>query len=311
MCYCVPVLEATLSSSCLRVPRTALNISTTMTFMTVVTKVPLPAFIPPDAVVAALHAYQPLIEANPHLTNYERRPVGIEEVVKDDFFRTDGHRLQAYTCFQRITIIPGVGAWATKDISVPCVFQSFAHGVRCRADAGSGVKVWSSYEVRRRGEVQGTGPDLPPGPDDGDFELVEIANVECGAIVRPFVRRSLATSHQEILEKIADEIGRAYLLKHAHPSQSQLLSSQTQTLSSSQSQTPSFSSSQSHSQSYSQLPSRTLPPPQPQSFSLSHSQLFSQPQPHSFSQPQSSSQTQASAPGFRFQPNQPDQPNFI
>ncbi|KAK1759159.1 hypothetical protein QBC47DRAFT_449769 [Echria macrotheca] len=182
-----------------------------MAAFTVVTKVPLPAYIPPDAVVAALHAYRPLIEANPHLTSYERRAVGIEEIVDDPFFRDDGHRLQAFTCYQRITIIPGVGAWATKDVSVPCVFQSYDVGVRCRADAGSGVTVWSSYEVRRRGEINATNPadTPPPSPDDGDFELVEIASVSCGALVRPFVRRSLTTAHQDILQRIADGVGRS------------------------------------------------------------------------------------------------------
>ena len=85
-----------------------------MTSFTVVTRVPLPATLAPDAVVAALHAYRPLIEANPHLVNYERRAIDVEEVVDDPFFRDDGHMLQAFTVCQRIPIIPGVGSWTAR-----------------------------------------------------------------------------------------------------------------------------------------------------------------------------------------------------
>ncbi|KAK0642002.1 hypothetical protein B0T16DRAFT_292670, partial [Cercophora newfieldiana] len=176
----------------------------------VVTKVPLPAHVAPEAAIAAIQAYRPLIEANPHLVSYERRSVGVQEVIDDPFFREDGQRLQAFTVYQRITIIPGVGSWATKDVSVPCVFQSVKYGCRCRADASGGVTVRSRYEIRRRGEVSdGTGkPDPPPGPGDGDYEFVEIAEVACGSLVKPFVRHSFSTSHQEVLQRLADEVVR-------------------------------------------------------------------------------------------------------
>ena len=182
-----------------------------MSSFTVITKVPLPAHVAPEAVIAAIQAYRPLIEANPHLQNYERRGVGIQEVVDDPFFRDDGKRLQAFTVYQRVTIIPGVGSWATKDVAVPCVFQSCQFGARCRAEASAGVTVRSSYEVRRRGEIRsGSKPEPPPGPGEGDYELVEVSNVECGALVKPFVRHSLAGAHQEVLQRLADEVVRNY-----------------------------------------------------------------------------------------------------
>ena len=178
----------------------------------VTTKVPLAAHVAPEAALAAIQAYRPLIEANPHLVSYERRSVGIEEVVDDPFFRDDGQRLQAFTVYQRITIIPGVGSWATKDVSVPCVFQSVKHGCRCRADASGGVTVRSRYEIRRRGEIpDGSGkPEPPPGPGEGDYEFVEVAEVECGPLVKPFVKRSFSSSHQEVLQRLADEVVRNY-----------------------------------------------------------------------------------------------------
>jgi hypothetical protein len=179
---------------------------------TAVTKVPLPAHVPRDSAIALLQTYRPLIEANPHLVSYERRSVGIHEVVDDPFFRDDGQRLQAFNVYQRITIIPGVGSWATKDVVVTGVFQSVKNGCRCRADASGGVTVRSRYEIRRRGEVpDSTGkPEPPPGPGDGDYELVEIAEVSCGALVKPFVRHSFSTSHNEILQRVMDELVQKY-----------------------------------------------------------------------------------------------------
>jgi len=179
---------------------------------TVITKVPLPAHVAPEAAITALQAYRPLIEANPHLVSYERRSVNVHEIVDDRFFCEDGDRLQAFTVYQRITIIPGVGSWATKDVAVPCIFQSVQYGCRCRADASGGVTVRSRYEIRRRGEVSdGTDKaEPPPGPGAGDYEFVEVADVECGTLVKPFVRHSLSTSHQEILQRLANDVVRSY-----------------------------------------------------------------------------------------------------
>ncbi|KAK3943261.1 hypothetical protein QBC46DRAFT_351637 [Diplogelasinospora grovesii] len=184
--------------------------------LTVITRVPLPAYLTPQAVLEALHTYEPLIVANPYLKKYERRPVQLEELVNDAFFKEDGFKLQAFIVHDRVPIIPGVGSWATKDIVIPCVFQSFEHGVRCRADAQAGVTVRSSYEVRRAGEVQ---PDHPSvvhnqvtragaAETAGDYELVEIATIECGSLVKPFVKRSFSNAHQEVLQRVVDEIVR-------------------------------------------------------------------------------------------------------
>jgi hypothetical protein len=185
--------------------------------LTVVTRVPLPAYLTPEVVLQALHTYEPLIVANPYLTSYERRPVDVAELVDDSFFRDDGRRLQAYTVHDRVPIIPGVGSWAAKAIVIPCVFQSFERGVRCRADAQAGVTVRSSYEVRRRGEVvAGVADDsvAPTGPGAGDWELVEIAQIACGPLVKPFVKRSFSSAHGEILQRVVQEIIRTSSKEH-------------------------------------------------------------------------------------------------
>ncbi|KAK1831922.1 hypothetical protein QBC39DRAFT_391041 [Podospora conica] len=172
--------------------------------ITITTRVPLPSSVPPTVFLAALHAYTPLIEANSHLLSFTRTPIDLSAIVSDPFFRTDdgAAHLQAFLILQRIPIL---GPW-TSDVSVPCVFQSFDAGTRCRADASGGVTVRSSYEVRpRRGEAEAGDEYVAPAPGDGEWELVEVADVECGLLVRPFVRRSLAGSHLELLTKLAGD----------------------------------------------------------------------------------------------------------
>ncbi|KAK4459041.1 hypothetical protein QBC42DRAFT_308116 [Cladorrhinum samala] len=175
----------------------------------IITRVPIPAALDPSAVLQALQAYEPLIKGNPYLHRFEQRPVDINEIASDQFFREDGSKLQAFVVVDRVPIVPGLGSWATKEVSIPCVFQCFEHGVRVRAHAQAGVVVRSSYEVRRRGEVQG-GPELLLGPgDEGDYELVEVADVSCNALVKPFVKSRFVAGHLELLQKIVDSVGEA------------------------------------------------------------------------------------------------------
>jgi hypothetical protein len=172
---------------------------------TVITRVPIPASLAPAKVIAALQTYEALITPNPYLERFERRPVQVEEVANDPFFLSDGKNLQAFVVYDRVPIIPGVGSWATKEVAVPCIFQSVEHGVRCCAHAQGGVTVRSSYEVRRRGEVKDW-PELEVGPGDGDYELIDISNVECGALVRPFVKTRLASGHLVLLKQVIADL---------------------------------------------------------------------------------------------------------
>lgn len=176
---------------------------------TVTTRVPLPASVPPSVFLHALHAYTPLITANAHLVSFTRTPIDLATIVSDPFFRTDdgAAHLQAFLIHQRIPIL---GPFSS-DVTVPCVFQSFDAGTRCRADASAGVTVRSSYEVRpRRGQAEAGEEWTPPGPGEGEWELVEVADVECGVLVRPFVRRSLASSHLELLTKLVVDVAEEF-----------------------------------------------------------------------------------------------------
>ncbi|KAL2159531.1 hypothetical protein VTH06DRAFT_2536 [Thermothelomyces fergusii] len=171
---------------------------------TVITRVPIPASLRPEAVLGALRAYEPIIKPNPYLYRYERRSLEAGEE-NDPFFRADGENTQAFVVYERVPIIPGLGSWAAKQVTIPCVFQSFEHGVRCCAHAQGGVTVRSSYEVRRRGEVP-DGPEPVSGPDDGDYELVDISSIECSALIRFFVKMRFSSAHQALLEQIIKDL---------------------------------------------------------------------------------------------------------
>ncbi len=179
----------------------------------VITRLPIPASLDPGIVIAALQTYEALITPNPYLDRYERRPVELDEVTNDPFLRDGGRNAQSFVVYERVPIIPGVGSWATKEVAIPCVFQTIQYGVRCCAHAQAGVTVRSSYEVRRRGEVK-EGPELVAGPEDGDYELVDISNVECGALVKPFVRSRLSSGHHALLQKVIDNL----MVSSGHPS---------------------------------------------------------------------------------------------
>jgi hypothetical protein len=175
--------------------------------ITVITRVPIPSTVSADAVLDALRTYEALITPNPFVTYYEPRQLDPSETA-DPFFPPSGWNLAGYTVCEHVPIIPYLGSWATKAVYLPCVFQSFEHGVRCCAHAQVGVTVRSSYEVRKRGEVK-EGPPLVTKPgeeEEGEYELVDISRVTCNALVRPFVKMRLSDAHQKLMKKLVAKV---------------------------------------------------------------------------------------------------------
>jgi len=206
---------------------------------------PLPPSLSPATVLHALQTYEPLVTANPYLVSFRRRAVDVDEIIDDPFFREDGVQLAAFEVVDKIILVPGL---ASKEITIPCVMQSFAGGVRCRSYAQGGVRVWSTWTLRPRPQPPvapahdtKAGPTLlargramsdaaagrAPGEERGwrsgsshssassglqggdwEWELVEEARVECSTLVKPFVGKSFVSAHRTILKRIIDEIVR-------------------------------------------------------------------------------------------------------
>ncbi|KAK3502382.1 hypothetical protein B0T13DRAFT_445716 [Neurospora crassa] len=290
----------------------------------IITRIPLPPPTPPSALLSALHAYVPLITANPYLKSYislplplptssfsfypapppssSNSPHPLPPSLTDDpsFFHPpgpDGFNPQSFLITDSVPLLPlpdwlgGGSLLGSKEVSVPCTFQSFGYGVRCKAvapAAGAGaVVVRSSYEVRHRyrakgrqpqeqeqkgrggGNEEGQGQGQGQGQQEGDqglglglglglgqglrtglrkggsdddvvggnkskqptaddsvnnnnkklinkvtgtsidnyeYELVEIATIECPAIVRPFVKAKFEKGHHEVLQRVVDQV---------------------------------------------------------------------------------------------------------
>lgn len=167
---------------------------------------PLPPSLSPELVIRNLHAYEALIRPNPYLQGFTRQPVDLDDVVADPFFTEDGTDITGYEIHDRIPIVAFLGL--TKDVNFPALFQSFATGVRVRADAAAGTRVRSVYEVCRR-EVDGAATlDGPAGPAQGQagWDLVERSHVECNAFLKPFIVKSFEAAHRDLCGRVIDYI---------------------------------------------------------------------------------------------------------
>jgi hypothetical protein len=182
-------------------------------------RLPLPTHIPAEEAVAHLQAFDSLITPHPYLVKYERRPVTLNDLIDDPFFREDGMRLSAYVVTERIKLMPGVG----KDIQIPAVFQSFHNGVRCRAEASGGVRVWSSYEVAPRKvaafeRADEASVNSSSAGDAEGYDLVERVTLTCSPLVKRFVVKAIEPAHKEICERMIVEMMERYKERHL-PSQ--------------------------------------------------------------------------------------------
>lgn len=174
---------------------------------------PLPASLSPELVIRALHGYEALIRPNPYLQGFERQPVDLDDVVADPFFTEDGTNIAGYEIHDRIPVIAFLGL--TKDVRFPALFQSFATGVRVRADAAAGTRVRSVYEVCHReadanadaGTVAAseTPQEVPQGQGAG-WDLVEKSHVECNTFLKPFIAKSFEAAHKDLCRRVIDYI---------------------------------------------------------------------------------------------------------
>ncbi|KAF3767262.1 hypothetical protein M406DRAFT_234181, partial [Cryphonectria parasitica EP155] len=160
---------------------------------------PLPPSLHPELVVSNLHAYEPLLQPNPYLQGYHRRPVDLDDLIADPFFTEHGTNIVSYEVHDRIPVVLGL----TKDVRFPAIFQSFPAGVRVRADAAAGTRVRSIYEVCRGA---GAGGVAGGGGAGSAWELVERSHVECSAVLKPFIMKSFEAAHRDLCQKVLDNI---------------------------------------------------------------------------------------------------------
>lgn len=196
-------------------------------------RVPLPRDLPPDLVVSALQSYTPIFKYQALVTRYEQTSVDVASVQADPFFRADGLDAAAFTVYERVPILPGIG----KEISFPALFERFHNGVRGRAAAPAGVSVYSQHVVSRIGaddesarpgwiedggrwlsedramqarmekvSSKEVSDEVAGGGEAGEYEMVETVSVECNSLMMPFVKSSMEGAHRDICRKIIEEV---------------------------------------------------------------------------------------------------------
>jgi hypothetical protein len=152
-------------------------------------QVPIPQSLSPAEVVDTLQTYSPMIRHQNLVTKYQRTPVELSAILNDEFFLESGKNISSYRVYERVPIVPGI---ASKEINFPVIFQSVDGGVRCRADAPAGVRLWSQYLVRQDGTA--------------GYVLVEDIVVESNSMLMPFVYKSMAGAHRELCMKVLEEL---------------------------------------------------------------------------------------------------------
>ncbi|KAK1448429.1 hypothetical protein CCUS01_11650 [Colletotrichum cuscutae] len=156
-------------------------------------RIPLPSILPPEAVIETLQSQSPVIRHQPLVTRYEKVPVPLASVVSDAHFLEDGSRLACYKVYEKVTVVPGV----KKEISFPAVLQNIPNGLRSRAEAPGGVRVWSEWLVVPRPEERWPGEHggKLEGYVQGDYDLVETT------------RGQMEGAHRDMVQKVLDELG--------------------------------------------------------------------------------------------------------
>jgi hypothetical protein len=177
--------------------------------------VPIPAHIPPDAVISALHTHLPVLKTQAFVKSWnEILHSELDASVKQDidFFRAARHdavaapgepEVKCYSIIEAIPLIPKVGKWAEKEISFPSRFQNVTHGLRAQANAPGGVIVKSEWTVEKA-EVNAVidGWKREDGTMGPMWQLTEECEVEASNLLMPFIAGDMEKAHREICQKI-------------------------------------------------------------------------------------------------------------
>ncbi|GJC86967.1 hypothetical protein ColLi_09805 [Colletotrichum liriopes] len=168
-------------------------------------RIPLPSMLPAEAVIEMLQSQSPVIRHQPLVTRYEKVPVPLKSVVDDDWFLETGFKIASYKIYEKVTVAPGV----KTEISFPAVLQNIPNGLRSRAKAPAGVRVWSEWLVVPRPEERWPGEHSAGklgGHVEGEYDLVETTRVETSRMLMPLVKGQMESAHRDMANKMLDEV---------------------------------------------------------------------------------------------------------
>ncbi|KAM0287693.1 hypothetical protein ACHAQH_000223 [Verticillium albo-atrum] len=155
----------------------------------------------------------PGLRAQPLVIAWDPIPVPLLSLVDGPFFLADADRIAAYRIRERVAIVGP----ATAPIAFPAVFQNGPAGLRVRADAPGGVRLWAEYVVRRRGSGSLKGTAYGAGEEmwsdgegerhgDGEWEMVEVLRLQGNRMLMPLMKGQMRDAHRDICRKVMEGI---------------------------------------------------------------------------------------------------------
>ncbi|KAH6880831.1 hypothetical protein B0T10DRAFT_519250 [Thelonectria olida] len=169
----------------------------------------LPSILPPHLVVESLQTYTPTLRHNFSITSFFHIHSDPNSIADDPFFGPWDNTIRTFYVHECTELVPGV----SRRVSWPCVFQSTPNGARFRVTAPAGIKVWAEFTVRPRIESPTPSDSAVTSAINGgdDWELYDELVIEGNRIVMPFTLPYTQRVHQQICERLVDEVFRDYV----------------------------------------------------------------------------------------------------
>lgn len=166
--------------------------------------VPIPANVPPAAVVAALLSLHPIVRHLGDMFRYEKIPTDIDVIIDDPWFVIPSeHPIVSWQLSQRLHMAPGL----SREVQYPTFLQRVGDKVRGRADGTARVFVWTEFSVRKKPTYTNGAPAT--GADE--YELYEEVIMECSTLLMPFIVTSTNEAHRKMCTGIVREVTENYL----------------------------------------------------------------------------------------------------
>ncbi|KPM40869.1 hypothetical protein AK830_g5721 [Neonectria ditissima] len=169
--------------------------------------IPIPNHVSPEAVIAFIQTYRPILRHNPSIVSFEKVVSRFDAIGNDSFFGPWDDTVCTFQVREVITLAPGL----TKDMSWPMIFQCIPDGIRFRGDAAVGVVAWNRMVVRPRQQVMSPCSSEGSTPSDvaEEWELLFESTVEANRLLMPFITGNTENFLRQICEGLVDEIGGA------------------------------------------------------------------------------------------------------
>ncbi|KAH7120539.1 hypothetical protein EDB81DRAFT_814375 [Dactylonectria macrodidyma] len=177
------------------------------TFVTI----PIPTNLPPQTVVTYLQTYAPTLRHNDHVASFTEVASEPVDIANDDFFGPWDDSVRTFQIHEVTRLLPGI----SKENRWPVVFQSFPNGINSRANAHVGTIVWARWTVRRRADVGSPANSESTTSSSAteigeEWELYEEVLMDGNTMVMPFASRIIDKVHQEISQRLVDDVVKAY-----------------------------------------------------------------------------------------------------